>query len=154
MKILVTGAGGYIGRHVVSKLLDMGNEVIAMDKKVDDVDNRAEHRKIDLFSHKLDKIYEDTGKPDVCLHMAWRDGFVHNSMNHIGDISAHYRFLVAMIEQGLKHVAIMGSMHEVGYWEGMVKDDTPCNPLSQYAIAKDSLRRAMMLYCKQKNVII
>ena len=152
MRILITGAGGYIGRHVVNTLLNMGHEVIAMDINLVDIDNRAVKKAINMFSHNLDNIYEETGRPDVCLHMAWRDGFVHNSVNHIGDLSFHYKFLVALIDQGLKHLAVMGSMHEVGYWEGMIKEDTPCNPLSQYAIAKDSLRRAMNLYCRQKNV--
>ena len=36
-------------------------------------------------------------------------------------------------------------MHEVGYWEGAIEDDTPCNPLSQYGIAKNALRQSMML---------
>ena len=31
MKILVTGADGYIGRHIVNNLLDLGHEVIAVD---------------------------------------------------------------------------------------------------------------------------
>lgn len=153
MRILVTGAGGYIGRHVVNTLLNMSHEVIAMDINLVDIDNRANKKDINIFSHKLDNIYEETGKPDVCLHMAWRDGFVHNSINHMGDLSSHYKFLVAMMEQGLRHVAVMGSMHEVGYWEGMVKDETPCNPLSQYATAKDALRRSLMLYCHQNNVV-
>jgi nucleoside-diphosphate-sugar epimerase len=32
MKVLVTGANGYIGRHVVKALLDKGADVIACDK--------------------------------------------------------------------------------------------------------------------------
>ena len=31
MRVLITGAAGYIGRHVVKQVLDMGHEVIASD---------------------------------------------------------------------------------------------------------------------------
>ena len=31
----------------------------------------------------------------------------------------------------------MGSMHEIGYWEGAIDENTPCNPMSMYGIAKD-----------------
>ena len=48
-----------------------------------------------------------------------------------------------MADYGVKHLAVMGSMHEVGYWEGAISDDTPCNPQSLYGIAKDCLRRTM-----------
>ena len=41
MKVLVTGANGYIGRYVVKSLLDKGTEVIACDIRTDNVDNRA-----------------------------------------------------------------------------------------------------------------
>lgn len=154
MRILITGAGGYIGRHVVEQLIGLGYEVIAVDLSLGGVDNRAQKISINLFTGSFDGIYTRLGSPDVCLHMAWRDGFVHNSPNHLGDLSAHYKFLTALMDQGLKHLAVMGTMHEVGYWEGMITDDTPCNPLSQYAIAKDALRRSMLLYCQQNGVIL
>ena len=154
MKVLVTGANGYIGRHVVKALLDKGAKVVACDIVTADVDKRAECQNINLFDLPQGNIYEQLGSPDVCLHMAWRNGFVHNAPTHMGDLSAHYEFLTRMIDGGLKQLAVMGTMHEVGYWEGAIDENTPCNPISMYGIAKDALRRAMMLYTKQKDVIL
>ncbi len=154
MKILVTGANGYIGRHVVKSLLDKGVDVIACDIVTDDVDKRAEHKNLNIFELPEGNIFEQMGAPDVCLHMAWRNGFVHNAPTQIGDLSAHYQFLTAMIDGGLKQLAVMGTMHEVGYWEGAIDENTPCNPISMYGIAKDALRRAMILYTQQKGVAL
>lgn len=153
MKVLVTGANGYIGRFVVKALIDKGVEVVACDIVTDDVDERADRKTLNLFDLPEGNMYEQLGSPDVCLHMAWRNGFVHNSPTQMGDLSAHYRFLTAMIDGGLTQLAVMGSMHEVGYWEGAIDEKTPCNPLSMYSIAKDSLRRAMQLYSMQKGFI-
>lgn len=153
MRIIVTGANGYIGRHVVSELLNKGYQVIACDLHLTDVDERAERLEMNLFS-LTENIFNTVGRPDVCIHLAWRDGFVHNSKNHIGDLSSHFRFLTSMIDGGLKHLVVMGTMHEVGYYEGAVDENTPCNPLSMYGIAKDALRRSMLLYCKEHNCIL
>lgn len=154
MKILVTGANGYIGRHVVKALLDKGADVIACDIACDEVDERAECRSINIFDMPEGNIWELLGSPDVCLHMAWRNGFVHNAPTQIGDLSAHYRFLTAMIDGGLRQLAVMGTMHEVGYWEGAIDENTPCNPISMYGIAKDALRRAIIQYTSQNGCII
>ena len=154
MKVLVTGANGYIGRYVVKSLLDKGTEVIACDIRTDNVDNRAIKKSLNLFNLPSGNVFELLGAPDVCLHMAWRNGFVHNAPTQIGDLSAHYNFLTAIIDGGLKQLAVMGTMHEVGYWEGAIDENTPCNPISMYGIAKDALRRAMILYCKQKECIL
>jgi dTDP-6-deoxy-L-talose 4-dehydrogenase (NAD+) len=152
-RILVTGAGGYIGRHIVTALLDAGQEVVASDLHLKDVDSRAELVEMNIFDTDQD-IYALTGKPDVCLHMAWRDGFKHDSDNHMGDLSNHYRFIDSMLNAGLQQIAVMGTMHEVGYWEGAINEDTPCNPASMYGIAKNALRESTLLQGSENNAIV
>lgn len=149
-KILVTGANGYLGKGVVRQLLDDGVEVIATDFKDNLIDKRADIRCVDLFS--LEDPYNYFNQPDAVLHMAWRDGFVHSSQNHINDLPNHYSFLTKMINAGVKQVAVMGSMHEIGFFEGSIKEDTPANPQSLYGISKNALRNAIRLACDKKCV--
>ncbi|MFQ9194701.1 MAG: NAD-dependent epimerase/dehydratase family protein [Candidatus Gastranaerophilaceae bacterium] len=152
-KILVTGAGGYIGQHVVKALLDKGADVIATDIRLDDVDDRATKVQKNIFEEN-ENIFTEMGSPDVCLHMAWRDGFIHNSEKHIEDLDSHYKFISSMMKGGLKQMAVMGSMHEVGYYEGAIDENTPTNPLSLYGIAKNTLRQLTFLLGKNENVIV
>ncbi len=152
-KVLVTGAGGYIGRFVVKELCDKGADVIAADIKTDGIDGRAKLLRENIFSGS-ENIFQELGSPDICIHMAWRDGFVHNSAAHMGDLSAHYVFIKNMIEGGLKHLSVMGTMHEIGYYEGAIDENTPCNPISMYGIAKDALRRSTILLAKQSNICL
>lgn len=150
MKVLVTGANGYIGSKVVTQLCNNGVVVIATDMDNSHIDKRAKYIKTNIFLDN-DNWMSFFDNPDVCLHLAWRDGFVHNSKRHMEDISYHFKFLCNLIDNGIKTIAVMGSMHEIGYWEGAIDDKTPCNPSSQYGIAKNALRKSIELYCSDKK---
>lgn len=151
MKILVTGANGYLGTGVVHQLCEDNMEVIAAcHSRTDIVDKRAKIVKCDIF--QLNDPFEELGKPDVILHMAWRNGFVHNSPTHINDLPMHYEFIKRMIDCGVKKVAVMGSMHEVGFYEGSINENTPTHPESLYGIAKDALRNTTKLLCKNADI--
>lgn len=151
MKILVTGANGYLGKGVVKQLLDDGIEVIAASRNDVNIDKRASIMRSDIFS--VEDPYTYFNEPDILLHMAWRDGFVHGSANHINDLPKHTEFISKMVVGGVKQVAVIGSMHEIGFYEGSINENTPCNPQNLYGISKNALRRIVELECKQNNVI-
>lgn len=151
MRILVTGANGYLGQGIVKRLLDRGQQVVATDFVTNHVDDRARKINCDLFN--VDNPYEEFDRPDVLLHLAWRDGFVHDSDAHIDDLPRHYRFIKSMIEKGIPQIAVMGTMHEVGFHEGSINEHTSCHPMNLYGISKNTLREATELLCRQHNVV-
>lgn len=143
MRILVTGANGYIGTGVINKLLELNMNVVATDFSLENIDDRAEKMACNIF--EINNPYEYFRKPDVLIHLAWRDGFKHNSINHINDLSNHYAFIEKMVTGGIGRVVIMGSMHEIGFYEGCINESTPCAPQSLYGISKNALRQAVQL---------
>ncbi len=151
-KILVTGAAGFMGKGIIQNLLTLNKDIIiiACDFKNCDIeDKRVKIIPCDLFG--IDSPYEYFGKPDVLLHLAWRDGFKHSSNAHLDDLSKHYEFLRKMVEGGVKQISVMGTMHEVGFHEGSIDENTPCKPLSLYGIAKNALRSACELLVKEND---
>lgn len=151
MKILVTGANGYLGQGIVRSILNNGHCVVATDFNTQFVDERAERIACNLF--EVDNPYSFFGEPDVLLHLAWRDGFVHYSSAHIDDLPKHYAFIKKMVDGGIQQVAVMGSMHEIGFFEGSINESTPCHPTTPYGIGKNALRDLTQMICKQKNIV-
>lgn len=151
MKILVTGANGYLGQGIVKSILELGHDVVAADFSVQNIDNRAKTIACNLF--EVGNPYQFFGEPDVLLHLAWRDGFVHYSDAHIDDLPKHYKFIKEMACSGVKQIAVMGSMHEIGFYEGSINENTPCHPTTPYGIGKNALRDLTQMVCKQNNTV-
>ncbi|KQQ68799.1 NAD-dependent epimerase/dehydratase family protein [Microbacterium sp. Leaf320] len=144
-RVVVTGAGGYLGPHVVAALADRGHEVVAVVRpgSQSETDPRAIRLEADILAPDFD--VDAWGDARSLVHLAWKDGFVHNSPAHMSQLSAHYRLLTEAAAAGVTRIVALGTMHEVGYWEGAITAETPTNPKSLYGIAKDALRRALPL---------
>lgn len=150
MKILITGANGYLGRGVTKSLLAEGYSIIATDINDFDIDSKIEKKICNIF--ELDNPYEYFNRPDILIHFAWRDGFIHDSMNHFIDLPKHYLFIKKLIDGGVNEILALGSMHEVGFYEGSINENTPTNPQSLYGISKNALRKAIELECMKNNI--
>ncbi len=150
MKYLVTGCNGYIGRHVMAAMEKAGLDYAGTDYRLDVEDEK--HIKCDIFDENVN-LKELFPEAEVLIHLAWRDGFNHKSDNHILDLGKHYSFISRMMDAGIKQVAVMGSMHEVGYHEGAIDENTVCAPMSKYGVGKNALREAVKLLCVERNVV-
>lgn len=146
MEVLVTGAGGYLGPHVVEALTNLGHDVIALGRNWDGKEKnpRVNYVAGDVLDPNFSFQQISQSTPDALIHLAWRNGFVHDNPSHIEELSAHYSFLMSAAKLGISKISVLGTMHEVGYWEGAITAETPTNPISMYGIAKDSLRRSLM----------
>ncbi|MFX1308511.1 MAG: NAD-dependent epimerase/dehydratase family protein [Promethearchaeota archaeon] len=148
MKILVTGATGFIGNYVISELLKAKKyEIIAT--TIDSTNkgknfewyNEVEYIQCDLNESK-DNYFTLFKKPDILIHLAWEGLPNYNELYHIEkNLFSNYYFLKNMIKNGLKDVNIIGTCFEYGLKEGCLSEDLESNPVLPYSIAKDSLRR-------------
>ena len=143
--VLVTGSNGYIGRHVVRALKRRGARVVCVDRTIDPSCGGDACYSADLLDGDIALVDLIGEVPDACIHLAWRNGFDHNDPSHLLDLSAHFSFLSGLASAGVRQIAAMGSMHEIGYWEGAIDEETPCNPLSLYGVSKNALREALLL---------
>ena len=113
--------------------------------RADRVDPRAQIRELDILAPGVDAAQLIGADVGAVVHLAWQDGFTHNAPSHMLRLSDHFRLLTGFAAAGVRRLAVLGTMHEVGYWEGAIDADTPTNPRSLYGVAKDALRRSLTL---------
>ena len=148
--VFVTGAGGYIGRHAVRALCDMGARVLIPAHHAEGADARAERLEVEIFGGAPD-VFRRCGRPEVCLHLAWHDGFRHFSDAHLRELPLHYAFLRDMLRGGLPQLAVMGTMHELGPFDGEIREDSAGEPDTPYGAAKTALRQLCAARCREEN---
>ena len=146
MKVLVTGASGFLGRHIVPQLLARGHSVVAVAR------NEAKARSLDWFDnvrfHARDihqEIIDPAGQfgyPDAVVHLAWPGLPNYNELFHFEqNMPGDYRFLRELVKGGVRQILVAGTCFEYGMREGCVTEDMCTQPENSYALAKDTLRR-------------
>lgn len=147
MKIVVTGANGYIGRNVVRELLNHGHEVVSIIFEGEHPHEYLGGSSVvhaDIFSMSDSMIKKEFSDCDALCHLAWQAGFNHQDPSHIQNVVKHFNFVDGVVKVGVKNIAVAGTMHEVGYHVGPIDENTPCNPLNPYGIAKNFLRQSLL----------
>ena len=120
MNTSLSGSNAAPALNVVKLLLDKEVNVIAVDVKTNNIDPRAQIIDHNILADCGESLSSSFAKADCCLHLAWQDGFNHNASSHIDNLSAHFIFLKNIIASGVPQIAVMGTMHEIGYWEGKI----------------------------------
>lgn len=153
MKVAVTGASGFIGRHVLTDLLGHGVEIVAVTRDATRLAGLSESAHIvemDIARPPSD-CYEQMGCPDVLIHLAW-DGLPnYRSLHHFEtELPRQYQFLKTMIEAGLQSLLVTGTCFEYGMQSGPLAADMLTKPNNPYGFAKDLLRKQLQFLKSDK----
>lgn len=139
MRVLLTGAGGFIGASVVRRMTDEGIDLHALGRR--DVPGTAFHR-CDLLTDDPAPILA-TIRPTHLVHLAWNDdrATLWNGVDNLSWVAATLRLVLAFRQAGGTRAVIAGSSAEYD-WTGDAPLDertSPLDPATGYGRAKRAL---------------
>jgi nucleoside-diphosphate-sugar epimerase len=143
MNIAVTGANGFIGKHVVAELQHRSLPATLVMRTADRVQHFSSTDNIailDLANPPVD-AYQLMGCPDTLIHLAWGGLPNYNSLHHFEEeLPTQYQFLKMLVKSGLKNLLVAGTCFEYGMQSGLLTEETIARPTNPYGFAKDTLR--------------
>ena len=144
MKVLVTGATGFVGRHLVAALLARGCEVRAVARNAEPAPgmpwiNHVEFVAADIHAAELNVVALTEGI-DALAHLAWPGLPNYRALFHFEhNLMADYRFIKSAVEAGVSQVLVAGTCFEYGMQSGPLSESTEPRPSNPYGLAKHTL---------------
>jgi len=146
MKIAVTGASGFVGRHVLSALRMHDVDIVAVTRdalRLSDIDPSIQIVEMDIADFGTN-AFEQLGCPDVLIHLAW-DGLPNYKLLYHFEVELprQYQFLKHMVESGLSSMFVTGTCFEYGMQSGALSVELLPQPNNPYGYAKNSLHQQL-----------
>ena len=160
MKILITGANGFLGFNIIDILLKSDHDILALSRNFDRF-TQIKNARI-KFSKIISNLYtpqEDIIKdflPEVVIHCAWAGGNNYNDINHIdqyNNISAGISLLeiLSKLENPPMFIGI-GSFAEYGIIKTKALETQSDHPINHYGLAKSTFKNISKLFCELNNM--
>ena len=161
MRILVTGAAGFIGSHIAEALLSRGDQVAVLDNlsngQLDSVPEGAVFVEGDVRSEQdIDRAFTalPEGTVDAVCHLAGQASTFRSFDEPAWDMEVNGVGTARMLEGCRRHGAgtflYASSMTTYGSPRSLpVREDAPCRPLSYYGITKWAAEQFVLLSATQ-----
>ena len=157
MKILVTGATGFIGGHLVESLLAQGHQVRALVSPRRNLEtvNSLKNIGVEVFRGDLTRPESLVGvgeQVEVLFHLGAivRGGKTsdYSEVNKNGTVHLFQAF-----RRPPKRIILMSSLSAVGPYQGTPLDEkSPCCPVDAYGLSKLTQENVAAEYCKERGV--
>lgn len=144
MKVLITGATGFIGNYVINTLLAQGHELIASSRTLEKARQQSWFEKVNYLPLVINgddaNVFERCGQPDVLIHLAWQKLDTYRDPAHFENIAhEHYYFIRNLVKAGLQQCLVTGTCLEYGLQSGQLHEDLEAKPVLAYPLAKHLL---------------
>jgi nucleoside-diphosphate-sugar epimerase len=163
VKVLLTGASGFLGQYVLRLLQQSAIPVVAVGRSrprgfTDSLPGSgcgSRFVPVDLLATAdFASLAEQAGASHL-LHLAWvtDHGRYWTSPQNFRWVDATTRLVQAFCETGGQHVVVAGTCAEYMWGDGPCREDlTPLVPTTVYGVAKDATRRLVEALCAQFGV--
>lgn len=150
MKVLLTGATGFIGKAALDCLLAHGHKILVLSRHAapEVMSESLQWQVADLLS--VGSYYDAVSafRPEACLHLAWQGIPDYSLGMGLINVEAGARLVEALLKLDCKHFVVSGSCWEYGKVSGCVREDSEPVEVSVFGACKHALHHLTAALCR------